>query len=66
MKTDIEILEDSYNKYKDKTGTKAKALKDRIECFRGLRKIQIRLIKNSTNLEPEFQDIIEKRFWDMI
>ncbi len=39
MKTDIEILETQYAKYKDKSGKKAKNLHMRIESFKALKKL---------------------------
>jgi hypothetical protein len=39
MKTDIEILETQYAKYKDKSGKKAKNLNMRIESFKALKKL---------------------------
>lgn len=32
-KTDVEILTEQYEKYKDKNSKKARSLKQRIECF---------------------------------
>ncbi len=46
--TDVEILESSYEKYKDKTGGKAVALKMRIDGFKAWDSI-LKRTKNQTN-----------------
>ena len=34
MKTDVELLQESYDKYNDKSGKKARNLKDKIETYK--------------------------------
>jgi len=46
IKSDIDILEESYNKYRDKNGRKARNLKLRIESFKALQSICKQIIKN--------------------
>lgn len=66
LKTDVEILQESLAKYKDKTGRKAVALADRIRYFEArdeLRKDLFdwdnggaeRHFKNSKNKQNEFK-----------
>lgn len=43
--TDLETLQESYKKYKDKQGRKAQNLKIRIQCFEAFNK----LIKYATS-----------------
>lgn len=43
MKSDLEILEKSYTKYKDKTGNKARNLYMRIQSFKALYSIRDKL-----------------------